>query len=131
MATISTLSPVQERINEQATAHLVRGKYYDFEPPVEATGVPTGGPNTCPKSELEKVLTFPRGWYIGYVDKKHVFQGKPANDPRTIPVPAGYGHENMDEQEIAKLVEPLRDCYFHVAFLGGSAAIMSGNQNPD
>lgn len=127
MATIGTLSPEQEKIDEQAVAHLVRGKYYDFEPAVEATGIPTGGPNTCPKSELEKVLTFSRGWYVGYVNKKHVFQGKPINDPRTIPVPAGY-EDAFDTDEI---VDKLRDCYFHVAFLGGSAAILSGNQSPD
>jgi hypothetical protein len=131
MADIGQLTPQQEEIDRQATAYLVRGKYYDFNPPVEATGIPTGGKNTCPRLELEKVLTFSRGYYLGYSNKRHVFQGRPINDPRIIPVPAGYGHEGMEPEEIEELVNPLRSCYFHVAFLGGSVASLSGDQSSD
>ena len=129
MATVGQLTEEQVRIDQQAIAHLVRGRYYDFEPAIEATGIPTGGKDVCPRLELEKILTFSRGWYIGYVNNRHVFQSYPVNDQREIPVPSGYDHEDMDDEDIAELVAPLRACYFHVAFLGGSAAVLSSDQS--
>jgi len=106
----------QVAANNAAQEQLVRGKYYRFEPPVTATAVPTGGSNTC---ALEK-CTFNRGWYMGLVDGNHIFQGKPVNDQRLIPVPKGY--ENAPDLD--EIMEQLRDSYFHVLFIGGSAAVL-------
>jgi hypothetical protein len=107
---IKNLSPEQRAMNEMACEFLVRGGTYRFDPPVNATAVPTGGPNTCPLADVD----FDMGWYIGFVDGAHVFQGRPANDPRMIPVPDGY-EDAPDPDEI----DGLRDSYFHVAFIGG------------
>ncbi len=107
--------------NNVAQHNLVRGKYYRFEPPVTATAVPTGGPNTCAVEEC----TFERGWYIGFVEGNHVFQGKPVNDQRVIPTPQGY----EDAPNLDEVLEQLRDSYFHVLFIGGSAAVLDADQN--
>jgi len=107
--------------NNAAQNHLIRGKYYRFDPPVTATAIPTGGPNTCALEECE----FDRGWYIGLVDGNHVFQGKPVNDQRTIPVPRGY--ENM--LDLDDLLDRLRDSYFLAQFTGGSAAVLDADQS--
>jgi hypothetical protein len=67
-------------------------------------------------------VQFQTGWYLGYEGGNHVFQGKPINDGRIIPVPKGY--ENDDD-----IVERLRECYFHVLFIGGGS-IASPIPNP-
>ena len=105
----------QIAMNRAAQQDLIRGKYYRFDPPVTATGVPTGGPNTCALEEVQ----FDRGWYLGLVDRNHVFQGKPINDPRVIPVPSGY----EDAPSLDQILEQLRDCYFYVVFIGRNASV--------
>jgi len=115
--------------NEQAIKNvaakqvLERGKYYRFNPSVMATGVPIGGPSVCP---LE-MCTFDRGWYVGFNEGVHVFQGKPINDQRIIPVPKGY--ENV--WDLDEIMERLRECYFHCLFIGGSIAIPDTDQSPE
>jgi len=107
----------QAAANSAAKQDLIRGKYYRFDPPVRGTAVPTGGPNTCALEEC----TFERGWYVGLVDGNHVFQGKPVNDQRVIPVPPGY-------EDAPEILERLRDSYFHVLFIGGSVVVLDANQ---
>ena len=107
--------------NSAAQQSLVRGKYYRFDPPVKATAVPTGGPNTCALEECE----FDRGWYIGPTDGNHVFHDKPVNDQRIISTPQGY----EDAPNLDEVLEQLRDSYFHVLFIGGSQAVLDTNQN--
>jgi hypothetical protein len=116
-----TMTAEQVVANKAAQKHLVRGKCYRFDPPVLATAVPTGGPNTCALGECE----FDRGWYIGLVDGNHVFQGKPVNDQRVIAVPQGY--ENM--LILDDLLDHLRDSYFLVQFTGGSSAVLDADQS--
>ncbi|MBU2416344.1 hypothetical protein KKH86_03955 [Patescibacteria group bacterium] len=111
----------QATANEAAQHHLVRGMCYRFEPPVIGTAIPTGGPNTCALEEC----TFKRGLYIGFVDGNHVFQGKPVNDQRVIPVPQGY----EDAPNLDEVLEQLRDSYFHVLFIGGSEAVLDADQS--
>lgn len=115
------MTPDERIKNSAAQENLVPGKYYRFDPSVTATAAPTGGPNTCALEEC----TFERGWYIGFVKDKHVFQGKPVNDRRVIPTPQGY----EDAPNLDEILEQLRDSYFHVLFIGGSAAILDVNQN--
>jgi len=118
----NAMTPEQIVANCAVQQHLIRGKYYRFEPPVTATAVPVGGPNTCALAEC----TFERGWYIGFVDGNHVFQNKPVNDQREIPVPHGYENApNLDEVR-----ERLRESYFHVQFTGGSMTVLDENQTP-
>lgn len=107
--------------NNEAQQHLVRGKYYRFEPPVTASAIPTGGPNTCALEEC----TFEHGWYIGLVDGNHVFQGKPVNDQRVIPTPQGY----EDAPNLDEILDQLRESYFHVLFIGGSQAVLDADQS--
>ena len=97
----------ENALNEQAAKVLVPGKYYTFEPAVKATGIPIGGPNVC----KPQVLPFIRGWYMGYQNEQHVFQGKPDPDPR-------------------KINDKLRECYYHVDFTGGSKYSLDQNQKP-
>ena len=99
------LSIEEQKNNEEAKNMLIPGKYYDFKPAVIATGIPIGGPNVCKPTEL----TFDKGWYLGFQKGKHIFQGKPVNDPRSI--------------------DNLRECYFVVDFTGGSAVTVSDNQS--
>ena len=115
------MTTTQAAINTAAQQELVRGKYYRFDPPVKATAVPTGGLDTCALQEC----TFERGWYIGFVEGNHVFQGKPVNDQRVIPTPPGYEEApNLDG-----ILQQLRDSYFHVLFIGGSVAVLDPNQS--
>ncbi|OGL69291.1 hypothetical protein A3B21_04900 [Candidatus Uhrbacteria bacterium RIFCSPLOWO2_01_FULL_47_24] len=107
--------------NNAAQQKLVRGKYYRFDPPVKATAVPTGGPNTCALKECE----FDRGWYIGLTDGNHVFHGKPVNDQRVILTPQGY----EDAPNLDEIKEALRDSYFHALFIGGSQAVLDADQS--
>ena len=65
--------------------------YYVWDPPVSADGIPAHEPRLC---EMQ-LLHFARGLYLGCVDGKHVFRGKPVNDPRNLP-------------------EGKRLCFFHV-----------------
>ena len=116
-----SMTTEQAVVNNTAQEHLVRGKYYRFEPPVTATAVPTGGLNTCALEEC----TFERCWYIGFVEGNHVFQGKPVNDQRVIPTPQGY----EDAPNLDEVLERLRDSYFHVLFIGGNAVVLDANQN--
>ncbi len=109
-------------VNSAAQQDLVCGKYYRFGPPVTATAIPTGGPNIC---ALEK-CTFEHGWYIGFKEGNHVFQGKPINDQRVIPVPRGY---DEDTPNLNKILEQLRESYFHALFIGGSVAVLDTDQN--
>ncbi len=106
--------------NVNAQLILERGRYYRFSPPVTATAVPTGGPNTCPLADC----LFDRGWYLGFVDGSHVFQGKPVNDIRVIPIPAGYEHAPDQSQ----ILENLRESYFHILFIGGSTVQLDRDQ---
>lgn len=102
--------------NNAAQQSLIRGKYYRFDPPVKATAIPTGGPNTCTLEECE----FDRGWYIGLENGNHVFQGKPVNDHRRVSTPHGYENApNLDE-----ILEQMRDSYFHVLFIGGGSQVV-------
>jgi hypothetical protein len=116
-----TMTADQVVANNAAQQNLIRGKYYRFCPPVRATAVPTGGPNTCGLEECE----FDRGWYIGLTDGNHVFQGKPVNDQRVIPTPPGY----KDAPNLDEVLEQLRDSYFHVLFIGGSQALLDSDQS--
>jgi hypothetical protein len=106
--------------NEAARSYLIAGKYYLFDPPVRATGFPTGGRKTCKLQELE----FDRGWYLGFKEGNHTFQGKPINDPRVIPTPRGY----EDAPNLDEVLEGLRECYFNVIFTGGSKATLDPDQ---
>lgn len=116
-----TMTVEQAAANNAAQQHLVRGKYYRFEPPVTASAVPTGGSNTCALEEC----TFERGWYIGLVDGNHIFQGKPVNDQRVIPTPQGY----EDAPNLDEILDQLRKSYFHVLFIGGSQAVLDADQS--
>lgn len=104
---VESLSPEEALLNEGATSFLVRGTYYDFSPAVSAGGIPVGGPRVCPVQTLQ----FARGWYLGFRDGNHVFQGKPEDDPR-------------------KIDSRFRECYFHVAFIGGVTCTESESQSP-
>ena len=106
------MTPEQAAANTAAQQSLVPGVYYLFDPPVKATAIPTGGPNVCALEECE----FTRGWYLGFVDGNHVFQGKPVNDRRVMPIPIGY----EDAPNLNEIQGQLRDSYFHVMFIGGS-----------
>lgn len=109
---VEALTPDQRAKNKAAASELVPGTYYRFDPAVTATAIPTGGPAVTEPMEVQ----FETGWYLGFIDEKHVFQGKPVNDPRIIPIPKGYG----DSPDI---VERLRESYFHTLFVdGGSIA---------
>jgi hypothetical protein len=114
------MSTEQVARNILAQHDLIRGKYYRFNPPVRAGAIPTGGPRVCAIVECE----FDRGWYIGFVDGKHVFQGKPVNDAREIKVPSIF----RDTPDPEWLKERLRASYFHILFIGGSQAILDPNQ---
>ena len=113
----------QAAANDAAAQNLIRGKYYRFNPPVQATAIPTGGRGTCKLAICE----FDRGWYIGLVDGNHVFQGKPVNDKRVIPTPPGY----EDASNLDEVLDGLRDSYFHVLFIGGSDAVLDEDQEGD
>ena len=63
----------EKELNAVAAKDLIRGKYYKFDPAVEATGFPVGGPGVCEAKDLK----FNRGCYLGYKNESHVFQGKP------------------------------------------------------
>ncbi|MDP2815440.1 MAG: hypothetical protein Q8O19_02040, partial [Rectinemataceae bacterium] len=117
--------PDQRLANAAACQHLVRGKYYRFDPPVKATAIPTGGQNTCAVVECE----FDRGWYIGFIDGNHVFQGKPVNDQRVIPVPAGYEEAADYGMDVDEIVEELRESYFHILFIGSCQAVLDADQS--
>jgi len=103
---IEALTPDQQAKNEAAASKLVPGTYYRFDPPVTATAIPTGGAKVTEPLEVQ----FETGWYLGFVEGKHVFQGKPINDPRIIPVPKGY-------EDSPNIVERLRESYFHTLFV--------------
>ena len=110
------MTPVQQRVNALASISLEKGKYYRFNPPAKTTAIPTGGPDVCALVEC----TFDRGWYIGCLDDKHMFQGKPINDTRKIRVPKGYS---------SQIAEKLRESYFAVLFIGGVSVSLDSNQN--
>ena len=115
------MTPEQVAANNAAAEVLERGKWYRFDPLAKTTAIPTGGPNTC---ALEQ-CTFNRGWYIGFVDGNHMFQGRPVNDARKIPVPRGY----EDAPNLDDILEQLRDSYFGVLFVGqGVAAFVDADQ---
>ena len=99
------MTPEQVATNNSAQKSLIRGKYYSFEPPVEATAVPVAGSNVCTLQECK----FDRGWYIGLIRENHVFQGRPVNDQRTI-------------------LEQFRESFFHVVFVGGSRVTLDPEQ---
>lgn len=106
-----SLTPTQAALNSAAAQMLERGKWYRFDPPAKSTAIPTGGPTVC---ELEE-CTFERGWYIGFVDGVHMFQGRPANDTRKIPVPEcrrGWPKQSQDDA-----IDQLRSSYFGVLFV--------------
>lgn len=117
------MTPEEVAANEAAAKTLVRGQYYRFKEPVTATAIPTGGITTCALEECE----FERGWYIGFVDGQHIFQGKPINDQRIIPVPKGY--ERSIILDLEKIMQLLRESYFPVLFTGGPVAILDSDQN--
>jgi hypothetical protein len=93
------LTAEQLLANKAAAGLLQKGKRYEFEPFVSATGIP------MPTSGLEPdEFKFRLGQYLGYKDDKHIFQGYPINDTRKI---------NLKR----KL------CFFHVLFVGGAKII--------
>lgn len=97
----------QAKNNAEAAKVLQKGKYYRFSPAAKAGAVPTGGPSVCSIMDC----TFDRGWYVGFVDGNHMFQGKPINDVRRI-----------DER--------LRESYFAVLFInGGVVACVDSDQS--
>ena len=100
------LTPEQTRANEEAAKVLKPGLYYQFSPLVKATGISIKG--TWKPCEL----SFSRGYYIGYRDGQHVFQGKPVVRPSEIP----------EDQAL---------CFFHVDFIGGASCTTDRNQQPD
>jgi len=102
------MTPEQALRNRQACQRLERGKYYQFNPPITAGGVPTGGARVHAVVDL----SFDRGWYIGFVEGNHVFQGTPIDDPRPIN-------------------DSVRSCYFHVLFIGGVEIELDPNQQAD
>ncbi len=109
---VVAMSPAQAATNAAAVTLLTPGKTYRFTPPVRASGIPTGGPGTCAVVECE----FETGWYLGFVDGSHTFQGFPINDTRDIPTPRGYeGAPNLDD-----IKQQFRACYFPVLMIGGS-----------
>ncbi len=114
------MTAAEAAANSAAQEQLVPGKYYRFEPPVAATAIPTGGLEVC---ALE-VCAFERGWYLGFRNDAHVFQGKPVKDGRVIQLlPCCEGDPNPEE-----IREQLRESYFHVLFTGGSKAVVDPNQ---
>lgn len=115
------MTPEEVAANEAAVGHLTRGKFYRFDPPVKGSAIPTGGPTVCPLQES----TFDRGWYIGFIEGNHVFQGKPINDQREIAVPKEYEH-SLDLEDI---LDKLRDSYFCALFIGGSVAVLDLDQS--
>lgn len=117
----NAMTAVQRALNSAAAEELRKGAYYRFDPPIRATAIPTGGPNTCALAECE----FDRGCYLGFIDENHVFQGKPVNDSRIIPTPPGHADApNLDE-----IREQLRDSYFPVLFIGGVPAVLDTDQS--
>lgn len=102
---LDTLTPEQEKANKAATEILTPGKHYIFDPPVVATAIPVSGKDSWQPREM----SFNRGWYLGFVKGKHVFQGKPLENPADIPL-------------------NLRESYFHVDFIGGSACLPDSDQ---
>jgi len=116
-----TLTKKQSITNKMAQQNLIKGKYYRFEPPVIATAIPTGGSGVCRVEQC----TFNRGWYIGCIDRSHVFSGKPVNDQRIILIPQGY----EDVPNLSEIMEQLHNSYFHVLFIGGSIAVLDTDQN--
>lgn len=107
----------QKKLNEEASRELICGKYYRFTPPSKSTAVPVGGPNVCELADCD----FDRGWYIGFIEDNHVFQGKPVNDERVMFKQKGYKDNELDS---------LRESYFHVLFIGGSKVELDVNQKP-
>lgn len=112
----------EQDLNVEAAKHLTQGKYYTFDPPVEATGVPVGGSEVFSKEEMKKLLKFNRGWYLGFINNKHAFQGHPVNDPRVLP--ARFSNYSGSAEK------NLRACFFHVDFIGGSSYKIDDNQKP-
>ena len=102
MAPTPRLSPEELAANIAAADSLLEGKFYDFEPVIEASGIPVKENIRArvSKEDLGVTLKFRRGQYIGFLGGNHVFQGIPLDDPR--------------------LSKPSR-CFFHVVFSGGSA----------
>ena len=95
--------------NRAACDELVPGKFYVFDPPVNATAMPVGGQNAWKARSLE----FSRGWYIGFVEADgHIFQGKPDEIP-----------DDIDPK--------LAESYFAVLFKGGSVATVDANQESE
>ena len=92
--------------NANAAKDLTPGLHYRFDPAVEATGIPTGGPEAFAPRQFH----FSRGWYLGFQDGNHVFQGKPDEKPKDI--------------------DPrLLECYFHVLFIGGVSCTPDPDQS--
>ena len=98
---IDSLTPAQRAKNEAACNELVPGATYAFLPPVVTTAVPAD------KSPVVHEVCFSVGWYLGFVRGNHVFQGRPDSSC------AG---------------PDLRECFFHVAFVGGSGCIRIGER---
>jgi hypothetical protein len=119
LMTPEQMTPKQASANGAAQQELIPGCYYRFDPPVTAMAFSTGGPNACAPEEC----SFDRGWYLGFRANTHVFQGKPINDQREIPVPAGY-------EGVPGIQNTLRESYFHVLFIGGSKAVLDSDQSP-
>lgn len=115
------MTPEEVAANEAAVRYLTRGKFYRFYPPAEGSAIPTGGPTVCPLQDC----TFDRGWYIGFIEGNHVFQGKPINDQREIAVPKGYEYA----MDLEKIMDMLRDSYFCTLFIGGSEVVLDPDQS--
>lgn len=102
---VEKMTPEQRVDNKAACRGLDPGKYYTFNPPVEATAIPTGGPNAW----APRLMKFERGFYLGFKDESHVFQGEPIDCPDDIP-------------------HKLKESYFNVLFIGGVTAQLDENQ---
>lgn len=104
------MNDAQRLKNREARQHLVVGKFYKFESPVESTGTPVNsGVWRC------EVLQFSRGEYGGFDedDEVHVFKGFPLDDIRSIP----------DQED--------RECFFTVLFIGGALATEDEDQGKE
>ena len=102
------MTPKQAAANQAAAEVLIPGKHYTFLPAIKATAISVAGPQAWPSQEM----TFNRGYYLGFKNDMHVFQGKPIMRPAEIPA-------------------NLAESYFHVLFIGGVTCDLDPNQKPD
>ena len=103
------LSKEEQNLNEEACKTLVRGRFYKFDPPIEARGFLIGGQATTDPP----LLKFDRGWYLAFTSGSHVFQGKPV----------------IDKDIVRPINNKNSEYYFHVVFIGDVKAELDEDQN--